>query len=121
MSLNKPKLHWWVIPGIATAVLSLLGGLGTCAVKYATLEKLPGRVEASEQKNDQQDSEIHKLTVIQETWLKIYQQQQQQTRNPGRNAPSSRVRLTQDDAGDWYCEDVVDLSWWWPDEHGRCD
>mgnify|MGYP001604471019 CR=1 FL=1 len=46
--MAKPKLAWWILPGVVTGSLTMLGGLGTCAVKYAKFESLPAKVEAGE-------------------------------------------------------------------------
>ena len=112
----KAKLSWWVIPSVITGSLAMLGGLGTCAVKYATYESLPSKVEAAQQKNVEQDQAIDKLTTINETWQQIYQQQQQQV--PNQPAPQG-FEWRQDDQGTWYCQGAE--TWWWPDpQTGRC-
>ena len=73
--MKKPAPPFWQLPAIIAASVTGLGVLGTGIVKLSGYLTLPDRVEAGEQKNEQQDSAIDKLTAINETWQQIYQQQ----------------------------------------------
>lgn len=106
----KAKPAWWILPSIITGSLAMLGGLGTCAIKYATYESLPSKVEAAEQKNELQDDAILELKKTNEVWQQIYQQQQAPNR--------STVEVWRDDDGlQWCCETQCGetMNWW------RCD
>lgn len=104
--MSEKPLAWWVVPGIVTGALAALGALGTFIVKGAAYITLPERVEAGEQVDKRQDGAIDKLTGIQETWQKIYQQQ-------AANAPPPRREpLRETDAdGTWCCETTRERCW----------
>lgn len=63
--LARLKAWWWLL-AVGVAVSGFITFLATA----------PKRLEAVEQKNAQQDSSLDKLTAINDTWQKIYQQQQ---------------------------------------------
>ena len=104
---KKPPLQWWVLPSLVTASLAMLGGLGTCAVKYAAYESLPTKVEAAVQKNQAQDENLTKLNTIADQnqklldkWDSIYQQQ----KAPNQSAPRPRgLREWDDEAQTMWC------------------
>ena len=105
------------------AIVTMVGGMVTCAVKYAKFEALPEKVEAGEQKNVQQDAQLNELKVINDTWQKIYQQQKQQApstpRAPAVPQPPSiwiEPELVEDR---WVCTDGVQR--WWFDQEKGCD
>ena len=88
--MAKAKLAWWVIPSVITGSVAALGAVGTLIIGSAAWLTLPDKVKAGEQKNVQQDAQLQELKVINETWQKIYQQQQAQ---PPASVPVPAVRL----------------------------
>ena len=114
--MSKKPLAWWVVPGVITASLAALGALGTFMVKGAAYITLPERVEAGEQVNAKQDESLNKLTAIQETWLKVYQQQQAQqpplanTLAPPR--PPRHQEWQDPETRLWWCSEDDWQTWW---------
>lgn len=108
--MKAKSAPWWQNFQIIAYVVGGLGALLTVAVVTAKYAELPTKVEAAEQKNASQDEAINKLTVINETWQQIYQQQQQQ-QVPNR----SMVEVWRDDDGvQWCCESQCGetMNWW---------
>ena len=112
--MTKRPLPWWQIPAIVTGVLASLGALGGLAINYATYAALPKKVEASEQKNAQQDEQLTELRSINKTWLNIYQQQQ----TPNQAVPPRVERLWDSEEQRWYCQ-ALD-HWWWETPQELC-
>ena len=117
--MAKPKLAWWVIPGVITGSVAALGAVGTLIIGSAKWLTLPEKVEAGEQKNVQQDTALNQLSTIAEQnqklldkWDGIYAQQQQT------HAPVPAVRLPDPDPYWWQDEDG---GWWWCDPRTDCE
>ena len=113
--MAKPKLAWWIVPSIVTGSLAAMGAVGTLIVQSAKWITLPEKVEAGEQKNVQQDAQLQELKAINETWQKIYQQQQTQ---PPASVPVPEVRLPEPDLYWWQDNDGT---WWWCNPRTDCD
>ena len=105
----KAKPPVWQLPAIIGGIVIGLGATGTGIVKLAKFLTITDRVEAGETKNAEQDSEIDKLTAIQETWQQIYQQQQapnQMRRIP--SPPQDTMEYWRDPSdGSLWCCDVT--------------
>ena len=106
--MSRKPLAWYVVPGVIVASVTALGAMGTLIVKGATYLTLPERVEAGESVNQRQDESLSKLTAIQETWQKIYEQQ----------APSTRPFIPWQEEG-WCCDARLKEDCWLKDAQGR--
>ena len=131
--MAKPKLAWWVIPGVITGSVAALGAVGTLIIGSAKWLTLPEKVEAGEQKNVQQDTALNQLSTIAEQnqklldkWDGIYAQQQHA------NAPVPAVRLPEPEpilrefeegVGYWCCNVAAEWRQWCfdYDQWYRCD
>ena len=120
----KAKLSWWVIPSVVTGSIAMLGGMGTCAVKYAAYESLPQKVEAAQQKNEEQDKALNGLGTIAEQnqklldkWDKIYEQAKQHA--PNQVTPMVRPPKPEGGLREW--DDAVQTFWCCPlHDRQRC-
>ena len=114
--MAKAKLAWWILPGVITGSLTMLGGLGTCAVKYAKFESLPTKVEAGEAKNVEQDQKLYNLSHIADQNQQILDRLTQSpmpipTIRLERELPTPRLREWDDTAQTFWCCTVSSEEW----------
>ena len=114
MTRKPTKPAWWLLPSIITGSLAAVGGLGTLAVNYATYAALPQKVEAGEQKNEEQDKQLNSLIQIQEYWKGIYAAQQV----PNQAAPPVS-KYWDAEAHRYWCSDGEQD--WWADRNESCE
>ena len=96
------KAPWWQSFQVIAYICAGLTAIGTGVVVLNKYLTLPDRVEAGEQKNQQQDKILDRVTAVLE-----YQQQIAQS-----NQPKSQVIKETDKDGTWCCYEGDSQACW---------
>jgi len=115
------RLPWYQLPKIWAGIVAGLVAFGATVVWLAEFINVPKVAAENRAWNERQDDILHRLTILQEQWEQVYQQQQTYTAPtvPSRRMPAASSPVwTEWYDGELVCTDGQQV--WWPDTWGDC-